>query len=202
MAQKKCLICGQPIDDKTQKAVPYKGRYAHKTCFNNLMKITVQKKQEEIEEKKQIGKTKKPATPIIIQDYKTEEEFQEQNRYYEVLKSVLNVERLPARIYKISEDYVKKYGFTFRGMENSIRYFFLIKQNEVEGDGIGIIPYIYDEAQQYFAETEEINNQNADIIKRGDKLYRTRVIKIKPNYDNTSQLIDINNLWGDEDANR
>lgn len=199
MAQTKCLICGQPIDNN-QKAVPYKGRYAHSTCFNNLMKITIQKKQEDLVEKKK-EKTKKPVSTKIVQDFKTEEEFQEQNHYYNTLKQILNVERLPARVYKISEDYAKKYGFTFIGMENSIRYFFLVQQNQVEGDGIGIIPYIYDEAQEYYASTEEINNRNADIIERGDKLYQTRVIKVKPSYDNTSQLIDMDNFWGDADAN-
>jgi len=200
---KTCMICGQPIDEKNQKAVPYKGRYAHEKCFNTVMKITVQEKHDKMEEaKKDRVKKNNKTTPIkVVQDYKTEEEFQEQKRFFDLLKQITDLERLPARVYKIAEDYVKKYGFSYKGMEDAIRYFVFVKENKVEGDGIGIIPYIYEEAQDYYLYSEAINKENEKIMERGDKLYQTRTIRIKPDYNESSQLINMEDFWGDADAN-
>ena len=41
-ARRKCVICNEPIVD--EGGVPYKGRYAHKKCFNIAIK-TLQKEK-------------------------------------------------------------------------------------------------------------------------------------------------------------
>lgn len=68
------------------------------------------------------------------------------------------------RNYSLIKKYHFENGYSYRGMINSLEYFFEIKNNKKEkaNESIGIIPYIYNEAQQYFL---NINKKNKDIKK-------------------------------------
>ena len=51
--------------------------------------------------------------------------------------------------------YISKFhneGMTFKGMTHTLVYFYEIKKNSIEksNDGIGIIPYVYDEARKFY----------------------------------------------------
>lgn len=62
---------------------------------------------------------------------------------------------------------IKKYrneGMTYMGMYYTLIYFFRIKNNDVnKGVGIGIIPYQYRKAQQYYERVDNIYTQKAKI---------------------------------------
>lgn len=49
------------------------------------------------------------------------------------------------------ENYVEKKGYTLNGILIAIKYWFIIKNKSIEeaNNGIGIVPYIYNEAQEY-----------------------------------------------------
>ena len=54
------------------------------------------------------------------------------------------------------KDYRKKYGYTYKGMFFSVKYFFEIKKNSWDkaNGAIGIVPYVYKEATDYWVERE------------------------------------------------
>ena len=54
------------------------------------------------------------------------------------------------------KDYRKKYGYTYKGMFFSVKYFFEIKKNSWDKatGAIGIVPYVYQEATDYWVERE------------------------------------------------
>lgn len=74
---------------------------------------------------------------------------------------------------------IKKYaeqGYTFRGMNRALKYFYDIKQRTTTQaeERIGIIPYVYQEAQQYFLQQDlemEKREQNAQNISQKEKQY-------------------------------
>ena len=67
MGKRKCVVCGEWIEDNTD-SVPYKNRYAHKKCFEIAVKASVVKLQAKTQSKaktKQDDKGKKENKPIL-----------------------------------------------------------------------------------------------------------------------------------------
>lgn len=67
-------------------------------------------------------------------------------------------------ILKQIKDYQEQYNYKTKGMELALRYFYETLDNKVrEGDGIGIIPYVYEDAKYHYLKqqkiAESINNR-------------------------------------------
>lgn len=57
----------------------------------------------------------------------------------------------------------EEFNYKYKGMELSLRYFYEILGNKVrDGDGLGIIPYIYEEATEQYMRQIEIDKSLAD----------------------------------------
>lgn len=54
--------------------------------------------------------------------------------------------------------FMEKYGYTYVGMKQALEYFYEIQKHKdnrtIEKKSIGIIPYVYGEAQEYFRNQE------------------------------------------------
>lgn len=74
------------------------------------------------------------------------------------------------------KNYLKQ-GYTIRGVINAVRYWFVVKGNPITeaNKGIGIVPYIYKEAQEY---QTYLDKQRADITAIDD-MQSTKVQKIQ-----------------------
>lgn len=70
-----------------------------------------------------------------------------------------------------------KQGFTIRGVINTLNYWFIVKNNSIENanKGIGIVPYIYKEAQEYQA---YLDKQRAELTSI-DEMQPTKVQNIQ-----------------------
>lgn len=144
----KCSICGEQFD---ANVIPYSKtsttRYAHRYCFLN---------QEE----------KKP------QEVKDKEELEA------YIQKLFDYEgRLPPRIYQLFAEYVRDYKFTYKGMTRALAYFYEVKGNTVDkaNKSIGIIPYCYKEAQDYYLALWEAQQKNSE--KDIDK-YKPQVVEV------------------------
>lgn len=198
MARRKCVICGQPIVDNND-SVPYKKRYAHTSCFNSFMKMAAKEKKAEIKEKakdrKKKASNKKPQAEL--KEAMSEEEYVLKKSYYDTLRRLIGESKLDVKIYKVSEDYIKKYGFTFEGMQKALEYYFDFLEHEVDGDCIGIIPYYYDKAQSFYQECLEIEEANKNLNQNSLKdMYKVRKIKIQPK-SKGALMIDISKIGED-----
>lgn len=192
--QKKCVICGQTIQ-LNEESVPYKGRYAHSHCFDISLKVLQTDKTDKVKVKEK--KTSPKSKPKIeLKDALSEEDYADKKQYYSYLRNLLNNE-LSAKIYALSDSYIKKYGFTFKQMYNTLVYLYEIKNKEVIGDIVGLIPYYFDEAEEYYKSLSDIEsiNSSRDI----DQMYLHKVIQIKPR-QRTSKLLDITTIGKDKNV--
>ena len=119
----KCLYCGKTFDrDKYKDFIAVNSRrYAHTECYNNYI---AQLSQEE-------------------KDLKALEEY---------IKNLLELDDITVKIRKQINDYHTKQNYSYSGILRTLQYFYEIKGNSTDkaNGGIGIVPYIYQEAYNYF----------------------------------------------------
>ena len=143
MHKVKCSICGETFDrDKEPTTMTNARRYAHMSCFE---KRESQKTQEE-------------------KDYEALEKY--------ILK-LYKKNSLGALITKQIKDFRAEYQYTYTGIQKSLSWWFEIKGHTIDetNGGIGIVPFIYDDACKYFynlylaqlANQEKIND-DVEII--------------------------------------
>lgn len=60
------------------------------------------------------------------------------------------------------KDFQDEYNYTLKGMELALRYFHEIEGNPVDAKGIGIVPYIYEDAKRYYVRMQRINQANSN----------------------------------------
>lgn len=191
MAKRKCVICGEWIEDNSQ-SVPHKGRYAHDFCFNIAMKTIRNDKSEKLE-KASASKSKTKKKPKVeLKDPMSEEDYGHKKAYYEYLRMLVG--ELSAKVYVLTEDYINKYGFTFEKMKKTLVYLNEIIHKDLVGDVVGIIPYYYTEAQNYYDNIEKLANENKDGI---SNMYQTKTIVINPRKKAVKQ-IDITSIFEED----
>ena len=68
------------------------------------------------------------------------------------------------RVRKQLNQYVEEYNYTYSGMLKALIYFYEIKGNSVEkaNGGVGIIPWIYKDAYNYYYNLWMIKQRNED----------------------------------------
>ena len=117
----KCLYCEQKFDRDKTEAIAIGRRYAHLTCHNNSMN---QKTQEEIDK------------------YNLEE----------YIRKLFNTKTINTKIKKQLKDFIDEYNYSYSGILKTLIYWYDIKNNNIEkaNGGIGIVPYIYDQAKEYY----------------------------------------------------
>lgn len=186
---RKCLICNQIIneDDPEDPIVPYKSRYAHERCFNNLFGTLTKQLKDADKEKKEEAKQQKHIKPQIeISAPVSEEEYAEKKQYYDYLRTIVG--QIEAKHYAMTERLVKQYSFTFNGMYNTLKYLVEIKDKTIEGNVIGLIPYYYDEVLNYLDELDQVEQANEN--KNIKKMYQKEVVKISKKGQNRKKPLD------------
>lgn len=125
-------------------------RYAHVECFEKHQK---EKSKEELDK-------------------------EELEKY---IKQLFNINKLSVKIQKQIDKFVKENNYSYSGIKRSLIYFYEIKKNSLDkaNDGIGIVPYVYQEAYQYYYNLwiAQQKNINKELI---DYQPRSITITIKP----------------------
>lgn len=182
MRLKKCTVCGDPIP-ATEDPVPFKGKYVHSKCFALAMKLLSNEKQEKLAKKaeeKQNNKSKTKKTKPIneLKDGLSDEEYNEKMLVVNYAKQLLEVETLPTSFFAILSNEMTKYGYTYSGVYQTLKYLYDIKEREISDNILGLVPYYYDEAQAFFAEVQKVAEKNAE--KNVNSMYKEKVVVIKP----------------------
>ena len=183
-----CKICGNPITSE-EKAIPYKNGKVHEHCFNSMMKMAGTHNSEKNDLKNSKSTTRKSST---IRSPVSEQDYEDKKLYFQTYESIAH-KKPDAKIYKISEDYINKYGFSYTGMRLSLVYEYEIKGSIPKDSIIWIIPYIYTEAQNDFQELERIHAYNNNVD--DTNYYGIKVIRINPHKEaDKCHLIDMEKL--------
>ena len=136
MHQVTCVYCKERFDrDKVAFTKISERRYAHEECAKTRY---VEKNQEE-------------------KDYEALENY---------IKNLFHEDYLSARIRKQIKDMRAEYNYTYSGMLKTLVWWFEIKKNSIEkaNEGIGIIPYVYKDACNYYYALYLANIENEEYV--------------------------------------
>ena len=143
----KCRICGERFDTEKEPTFKKSNWYAHQKCYDE----------------REAAKS---------QDEKDLDHLMEYcSRLYGRLFNYNQTLRL-------AKSYHEKNGFSFSGIERTMKYVYEIKKEPIEkGNGsIGIVPYMYDKAYNYWYSIWEANHAvKPHILEK----YEPKVIHIK-----------------------
>lgn len=119
----KCPYCGKTFDrDKYKDFIQISARrYAHIECNEQHLEQISQEERD----------------LIALENY---------------IKSLLGLESINARIRKQINEYKNNQNYSYTGILKALTYFYEIKGNSIEkaNGGIGIVPYIYNDAYNYY----------------------------------------------------
>ena len=188
-----CVLCGLTIEDNND-SVPYKKRYAHTACFRAAAKAIHVDKEEKVKKKEAEKKTKSVSKPKAeLKDALSDEEYIQKQLYYDYLCKTTGIAELPVKIYALTENYIKKYNFTFQGLYATLTYMHNILEKEFGEDIVGLVPYYYTEAQAHYKAVKSVGDRNKDINTEG--MYKKKTVYINPKQKKIKQL-DITTIGG------
>ena len=99
------------------------------------------------------------------------------------------------RINAQLKSFFEKYpNYTHKGIKQALEYFYEIQKKPIEkaNQGIGIVPYVYDSAQEYFNNISLRQERVAQALSNSlDAQTQTIVVKKQ---EKKKQLYDLNNL--------
>lgn len=129
-----CVYCKQKFDrDKHPFVAVSTKRYAHPECH--------EKHAQEYEENQKEW--------LALEAY---------------IKQLFNIETIPVRIHKQIRDFIGNYNYTYTGILKTLMYFYGVQGHSIEkaNGGIGIVPYTYEAAHNYYQAIWLANQQNAN----------------------------------------
>lgn len=131
-----------------------------------------------------------------------EQNYDPDERYIDMIYSYLKEEVGISYDYLLCEkqrlSYISKNGYTNEGILKTLKYFYGVQKGSPEksGNRIGIVPFLYQEAQQYFNTLEQ---RQKDIKKAGEKQKKvnTKIIEVStPDIEVRRPHINLESLEG------
>lgn len=147
----KCFYCGKSFDANEEPFVkPRANRYAHQSCAD------------------------------VAEKNKTQEE-KDKEMLEKYIKDLFGINCISVKISKQIKDFHENKKYSYSGMYKSLKYFYEIKGGSIEraNGGIGIIPWIWDEAFRYFQAIWEAQQRNEKIDIQ-QYIFPVREIHIRP----------------------
>ena len=139
-----CPYCKLKFDaDKEEYIKPNSQRYAHKKCHEEA--CANQKKSES-----------------------------DRDKVIEYVRKIFESPVINPRIWKQLKQYTEEYNYTYKGILNALIYAFEVRKNDISKakGGIGIVPYVYQDANKYFEDIEKSNEKNEQILQQQNTKYK------------------------------
>ena len=97
------------------------------------------------------------------EQHKTQE-LKDREALEEYIKKLFHVEFVDPRTQKLIKQYREDYNYTYSGILKALTFFYEIKGNSIEkaNGSIGIVPYTYKQAFDYYFSIWEANENNKD----------------------------------------
>lgn len=143
----KCIYCGLTFYREKEDFVQIKNRYAHTKC-HELETEKLSKEQKDLKE---------------LEDY---------------IMKIFKEDYVNARIRQQIKRMREQFNYSYTGILKSLVYFFEVKRNPIEkaNGGIGIVPYVYKDAYNYYYNLHMAQEKNKDkdiatfVVKEGKKI--------------------------------
>lgn len=174
LAAVKCQYCSQNLDRNKEPfvTIPHgkTNRYAHAACYKIEKEKNPELPEYEIADLTGIVKcryckqefdTKKVPYVMVGERFYAHKKcaIEEANRKKtdedkldDYLMKIYNVDYVPPRIKRQIQNFKEEYNFTASGMLKSLIYFYEVKGNPIDQSNqtIGIVPYVYQDAFNYY----------------------------------------------------
>ncbi len=179
-----CPYCKTKFDrDKEEYAVVSARRYAHAACMlREAEKDPNYVKKEIIDPLDNVtcafckkGLSKKDPDCVMLnnnkyvhkacQELEESREKTDREKLEEYIKELFALSYIDPRVKAQIKKYIEEYNFTYSGMQKALYYFYEIKcgdKSKANG-GIGIIPYIYQDAYNYHYNLWLAQQKNKDV---------------------------------------
>lgn len=102
----------------------------------------------------------------MSEDEKKLQENKDREELYDYIMKLFNISFVDPKIQKQIKKYIEENNYTYSGIKKALVYFFEIKGNSVEkaNGGIGIVPYVYTQAYNYYYSLWLAQQKNEDKI--------------------------------------
>jgi hypothetical protein len=142
-----CSVCGERFDrDKIPFQQTSARRYAHLNCA------------------------------VAQENTKTQEQIDKEELEKYIMK-LLGEDYISPKVRKQLNQFIKEYNYTYSGMRKALIYHYEVKHGDVSkaGGGVGIIPYVYRQAYEYYYSLwlAQQRNEGKDM-----KDYKPKVVEI------------------------
>ena len=98
----------------------------------------------------------------------TLKEEQDIDALYKYIKNILGDDLSYVKFKRQIDQYHKELGYTYTGMLSSLKWYYEVEQMGQDKDkahsGVGIIPYIYNDARKYYYRIYIAQQKNKEII--------------------------------------
>ena len=141
-----CPECKESFYREETEFVHIKNRYWHKTCYENKNKAASKEEQD----LKLLG---------------------------EYIQKLFQTEYVSPRVQKQIKKFKKEYDYSYSGILLTLKHFYEIKNGDLSksNGGIGIVPYVYNDARDYYERLYTAENKNVDF----SSLLAEKVIRIR-----------------------
>ncbi len=134
----KCLICGQTFDANIEPYIMVNSRrYAHQKCHEEAEK---HKSQEQKDKEK-------------LEKY---------------IKELFGYAQLPVKVNKQIKTYKEELNYSYSAIYKTLKYWFEVKHGDIEkaNGGIGIVPYVINDARNYWLDILEAKELNKELTQK------------------------------------
>jgi hypothetical protein len=194
-----CSICRERFDrDKIAFVQTSAKRYAHASCAlrlkeengdtteliitdpNDFVSCTYCKQQIDKRTDKFIQLTNSKYAHLSCSELEAKREKTDAEKLDDYIMKLFNYDYVPPRAKKQINQFIQEYNYTYSGMLKALVYFYEIKGGDREAahDGIGIIPFIYQDAYNYYYSLWLANQRNED---KELSAYKPKVIEVRIN---------------------
>lgn len=172
MHKVKCMYCEEYFDrDKEPAEKVTSRRYAHKVCYDK--------------------------------NYKRDDQYAELIYYY-LSKEVFIGMNLDSCWYQTLNRQLTKYvtddHYTYEGIYQALKYHYEVKKGDPQKSNgrIGIVPYVYEEAQKYYAHKEKQSLAALEAYEKVAKETTVIPVVIPHIRRETVKLIDMNSIFSED----
>lgn len=178
-----CPICQGRFDrDKQEYVVISARRYAHAACalrkaqqestptpevINPLDNVVCEycKKPMNRHDEDCVGLGNGKYAHKTCVEIESTRELTDQEKLDRYIMQLFKTDYVHQRVKRQIAEYMREYNYTYSGIRKSLVYWYEIRGNSIDkaNGGIGIVPYIYNDAYRYFYSLWEAKQKNKDI---------------------------------------